>query len=689
MEVIGFDTETALLRPALLAPPLVCLTWQCPGESPQIAHWRDAQRILDSWFCDGHKLFVGHNVAYDLAVICEAFPHLVPHVFRAYRENRVTDTKIRQQLLDIAGGVFRGCVGDKGKWIKHEYTLQHTAARMAGVPITKEGFRLFYGPLRDVPLSEWPAAAKRLQQRGAAYLRGEADDELAAMEHILGEKTFRGSEGLLGMIAADPNEVVTYPLDDARATLAAYEGQEIHAAEMADQYRQARAAWWLHLSSTWGVRTNAAGVEALREQTRAAYDELEAELISHGLVREGGTRDTKAAKRRMIAVCRDERLTLRRTDTHGNPGKCKDLDGNPVPDGADECAEHVCLDGDACNATGDDVLIDYSTLSTLKKVLSNDVAMLETGIYYPVHTRYDLAETGRTTSSKPNIQNLRRMPGIREAFIPRPGKVFAQADYPQLELYTLAQCCVTWIGWSKLADALNSGLDSHTAVAATILGISYADAVARLEAGDEDVDDARQLGKICNFGFPGGLGIAKLVLFAKKAYGVTLTPERAKQLKAEWFATWTEMPLYFQRINALMDPEAGVATVESLWTERIRGGATYCASCNNGFQGLGADCAKQAGWLITEAQFTDPTSPLYNSRIIAFIHDEFIVEANDNDRAHDVAMELGRLMREGANKYLPDVPITASKMKPLLMRQWSKKAKPTVNKEGRLIPWAA
>lgn len=689
MQLIPFDTETALIRPGLLAPPLVCLTWQTPGEEPRIAHRTEARDILDGWFYDTRNVFVGHNVAYDLAVICEAFPHLVPAVFRAYREDRVTDTKIRQQLLDVAGGVFRGFLDDKKKWHKHEYTLQQTAARMAGIPITKEGFRLFYGPLRDTPLSEWPDAARRLQDRGRAYLAGQPDQDLAAMERILGEKTFRGSEGLLGMIAADPHEVVTYPLDDARATCAVYLAQDVHADELADQYRQARAAWWLHLSSAWGIRTNKAGVEALHIQTKEALDELEAALISHGLVRPGGVRDTKAAKRRMIEVCRDEKITLRRTDAHGNPGKCKDPVGNVLPDGADECAEHVSLDSDACNATGDDILIDYSTLSTLKKVLSNDVAMLETGIYYPVHTRYDLAETGRTTSSKPNIQNLRRLPGIREAFIPRPGKVFAQADYPQLELFTLAQCCVSWIGWSKLADALNGGLDPHTAVAATILGITYAAAIARIEAGDEEVDNARQIAKVANFGFPGGLGIAKLVLFAKKAYGLTITPERAKQLKSEWFATWQEMPHYFARINALMDPEAGLAKVESLFTQRIRGGATYCAACNNGFQGLGSDCAKEAGWRIAEAQYVDTRSPLYNSRTIAFIHDEFIVECADDSRAHDVACELARIMREGANKYLPDVPIPASKMKPLLMRQWSKKAKPTRNSEGRLIPWAA
>lgn len=144
---------------------------------------------------------------------------------------------------------------------------------------------------------------------------------------------------------------------------------------------------------------------------------------------------------------------------------------------------------------------------------------------------------------------------------------------------------------------------------------------------------------------------------------------------------------YFARVNSQIDPEAGLATVQTLFTNRIRGGATYCAACNNGFQALGSDCAKEAGWRIACAQYVDTTSPLYNTRTIAFVHDEFILEVPDGPSAHDAAYELARLMREGANTYLPDVPIPARKMKPLLMRQWSKKARPTFDEEGRLVPW--
>jgi DNA polymerase-1 len=299
--------------------------------------------------------------------------------------------------------------------------------------------------------------------------------------------------------------------------------------------------------------------------------------------------------------------------------------------------------------------------------------------------------------------------GARECFRPRPGYVYAQADFPQLELYTLAQCCVTWLGQSKLAEALNAGLDPHLLVGATIVGISYDDAKRALKDSKHllhvQVKEARGAGKVANFGFPGGLGIDSLIAFAWKAYGVRLTRDLAKKLKEQWYAALPEMPLYFARVNALCANESGRATVETLWTKRIRGQASYCAACNNGFQALGADCAKRAMCLITKAQYVGTPSeryknairqsnaapyllsPLFNSRTVAFVHDEFIAEVRDDERAHDAAHELAALMVEGANVYLPDVPILLSKMEPLLMRRWSKKAEPTFDARGRLVPW--
>lgn len=543
--VIGFDTETSLIRPGRTAPPISCLSYQAhvDGETFDpvlVADLDDIRKLVASWLSDPSVTIVGHNVPFDLAVLAAEWPEFVTPIFQALDADRVTDTRTRQKLLDIAGGCYRGRFGDGGKWVKYDYSLLALAKRMAGIPIKKEGFRMFYGPLRGVPLEQWPDAAKELQARGQAWLDGQADVTFSELAASFGDfEKFRTE--VRGMVAADPSEVVTYPLDDARSTLAVFLAQEVHADPyLADQFRQARRAWWLHLASAWGLRTNAAGVAQLQLATERAVTELEGLLQREGLVRKDGSRDTVKAKQRMLTACgwafdaglgnyqptRDDHLPLRLTDA-GEPS----------------------LDADACKAADDEVLKAYAELTSLKTVLNKDVPALAKGAVTPVHTNFDMAETGRTTSSNPNVQNWRRLPGIRECFVPRPGHVFAQADYSGLELATLAQACLDLLGQSRLADAINSGLDPHTELASTILGIPAEEGRKLRKAKDHDFDNARQTAKVANFGFPGGLGAPKLVLFARKSYGVEMTEDEARALKEQWLTTWPEMRRYFFWVN--------------------------------------------------------------------------------------------------------------------------------------------
>lgn len=712
MKIIAFDTETSLIRPGCTAPPMSCLSYQVQEERSYpsdavLVHWTDARELVAGWLADPSVILVGHNVAFDLAVVGAEWPELVPLIFQAYEENRIRDTMIRGKLLDIAEGCYRGFYdADEQKFIPLKYSLQDLARRYAGIPIKKEGFRLFYGPLRDVPLEDWPPAAREMQESGRAYLEGDWSrrfgDDLKSLEAALGDsKKFRGPEGLAGMIAADPAEVISYPLDDARVTMAVFLAQEERARELdgvlvslmnekvsalADESRQTSSAWWKHLTSAWGLRTRAANVALLQTGTERVCQSIEKQLVEAGLVRTDGSRDTKLAKARMLDVCgwewdeglgkyvaiREDALPLRLTS--GGQG-----------------APQPSLDADACKATEDELLVAYAELTSLKTVLNKDVPALARATIYPVHTHFDLAETGRTTSSNPNVQNWRRLPGIRECFVPRPGFIFAQADYSGLELCTLAQACIDLLGYSTLGDALNAGIDPHTALACSILGILYDEGIRRKDKSHplhKEFDDARQTAKVANFGFPGGLGAPKLVLFARKTYGVELTEERARELKAQWLAQWPEMREYFNRVNSLPKvegPDGKPAFVlKQLRSDRIRGGATYTAACNSFFQGLGADATGYAGWLVARACYVERSSPLFGCRIVNYVHDEFIVEAPEA-RAAEAAEELSRLMVLGASEWIPDVKLAAE---PCLMRVWSKDAKTLRDTNKRLVPWA-
>ena len=364
------------------------------------------------------------------------------------------------------------------------------------------------------------------------------------------------------------------------------------------------------------------------------------------------------------------------------------------------------LDEQACQDSGDPILVKYAALSRLKAILSKDIPLLERGIHYPIHSRFEtLQESGRTGSSDPNIQNPKRSGGIRECFVPRcltcghvltandvgaqrcqcgAGlTVFLECDYSGAELCTLGQACLTLFGHSALADAMNAGRDPHLMIAAQILGTPYeilkevhgrgpqADCVAEkaehCACGYCTVDNARQTGKVANFGFPGGLGAPALVAFALAQYGVRLTEEQARELKRTWLATWPEMKDFFNFID--WHTSQPFPSVQQLFSGRYVGNPSYTKACNTIFQGLAADMAKAAGWLILQATF-DPDSPLFGCRIVNFVHDSFMSECPEA-RAHDAGQELSRLMILAAKTWIPDIKMKA---KPVIMRRWSKKA---------------
>lgn len=656
--VISFDTETALIRPGVNAPEMACLTWQSPGTSSYIEHVKRSREYLHQWLI-GPDIFVGANTAFDMAVAGANFPELVDLIFKAYDDNRVTDVQIREKLLDIAAGRYQGFHDDRGGWIKPKYGLEFVAKKY-GMELDKPQMvvgpdgkkiadprhtRLRFGELIPFPVEQW--------------------DDLAVQR---------------GFTGPPPTE---YAKEDAVATLLAYNAQEVHADPyLRLQWEQSRRAFALALCAYWGVRTDPERVAKLAQRTEQERDRLAVMLREVGFVRPDGSRDTKAAAAYMRKVCHEQGLKVPLTKTGAERRKA----GGMTPEELE--AKYTALSEDACDATEDPLLEAYADYTRLGTILNKDVVALMKGTIFPIHTRYDLAATGRTTSSKPNLQNWGREVGPRECFVPRPGHVFVQADYEMLELRTLAQVCMSLFGWSKLAEALNAGLDVHLVVAAKILGIPYDEAKKHKKRAD--VDNARQVGKVFNFGKPGGLGDEKLIMWAKKTYGVEFDPDpdeamaKAKKWTQDWKNTFPEMHLYFDYINKLCNNPSKLANVEVPISGWLRGATPYCAACNTNFQSLGASAAGRGIWYLAKACYVDRKSILFGSRNVVHVHDENIGEVKDDEFAHEKALEWSRLMEKGANEFLPDVPASAP---PVLMRYWSKGAFALKDTNGRLVPW--
>lgn len=415
---VAFDTETHLIKPGLQLPPLVCASF-CDGGEP-VMYVRSETRDVIEALLDSDEIIIGHNVAYDLLVVWMQWPELLSKIFAAYEADRVTDTMLREKLIHIGSGI-----AFKYK-AKGSYSLESVALRRTGLQLEKGTWQLRYAELDGLPLSEYPEDAQ------------------------------------------------LYALADAFATYLVWEKQQKLVKWLEDQYRQARAALWIQFQRATGMRTDPQRVKVFSDGLRERHAKAHEQLVGMGLVREDGSRDTKAAKQAAVLY------------SMWSPDKSRGLDRTAK--GA------VQLSKDACSKIA---MPSYSDYSSITKQISTDIPLLEKGVVDPIHPYFEvLLVTGRTSSS-PNVQNLPRYGGMRECFVPRPGYVLAAADYSMFELRTVSQVCIH-LGWdSKLGAALNEGLDPHLQMAALMLHISYEEAMRRKAAGDREVDDARQSGKVC------------------------------------------------------------------------------------------------------------------------------------------------------------------------------------------------
>jgi DNA polymerase-1 len=616
--MLVFDFETYLIQPGLLAPRLVCGAVSWDGEPELLFDADSAADVLEAGMAH-EELLVGHNVAFDLGVLCAHRPSAIPAVFEHYRKGLVRDTKIRQQLIDIAAGChnFPRADGTKG------YSLADLGKHYLGKDRSKEkkdenGWRMRYSELDGVPIGMWPREAAR------------------------------------------------YALEDVEDTGAVFKAQP---AQVANEIEATREAWALHLMSTWGMRTEESEViklKALLEKEQAANFEI---LRAEGLYKLAGTKKAPKWTKDMAAI--RERVI-----------RAYAINGQQPPE---TDSGKTSTDKDTLLRSGDETLKVLADGGGVDKILTTYIPVLEQGTKVPVNARFNpLVNSYRTSCSEPNLQNLptgRRVGGVRDCFIPRPGYYFVSVDYETLELRALAQVCLKLFGYSQMAGALREGRDLHLDMAAQMSDISYEDAKILYAAKDPGIKKARDCAKVANFGFPGGMGAESLVEFARASYKVELTVDDARELKEAFIESWPEMSDYFAHVSSLVG--FGDATLVSFGNGMVRGGVGYCDGCNHFFQNLAAQGAKAALFDVARECYTDADSALFGTRPVAFIHDEIVAEV-PVEKAHEAAMRLSKVMCDTMSRFIPDVPITA---KPALMKRWLKNAEDVYDPNGRLIPW--
>jgi DNA polymerase-1 len=414
--------------------------------------------------------------------------------------------------------------------------------------------------------------------------------------------------------------------------------------------------------------------------------------------------------------------------------------------------------------SGDELLMEFAEAGESDKVVKTYVPALEgkpvltlkpnnpletgrvsysgTEQTFPRQVGARLAEALREVRKRnAELNDKRHVPyGVRDCLVPsRPGWVFYSVDYEGGELVTHGQSCKNLVGFSVMGDALAAGANVHGALGATMMGLDYAEFMHRLKVlKDKRVADFRQAAKPGNFGFPGGMGAAKLVeqqrkpggsipdtphpngpslvwdtesqawvpgyrgvLFcvlvgATDRCGVEKTTEWkgretpplciacikvAEHIRETWFRQWPENKPYFDYVSRIVDD---VGEVVQHYSGRIRGGVDFTSAANGYFQAFLADITGRAQCRVWHEQYVDRRSVLYGTRSILFAHDELFGETPE-DIAADAANRVAEIMVEEFREACPDFA-AACKAEPALARRWYKSMSP-VFVDGKLVPW--
>lgn len=687
--LLAIDTETHLIGKPDIIPKFVCATFAwLDFKTGERGHAilsngdEGVEQALYDAFSDPDIKLLFHVVEFDLSVIAIAFPRLIPVIFKALDECRVTDTKVREQLLNLSRhGRISKLYLENGAKQDIKYTLaaliqKYRAKDRSDAKSSNDSWRLNYKMLDGIPSAKWP------------------------------------------------QDAIDYAIEDADDTLDVYLAQEKSKDEefgsTTTEELQTYTAFCLKLMTAIGFETDAKKIAKIKEELATKLsDEKLKPLYDAGILRpavapkqkKDGTmtagkppsRDMKALRQRIKDACAKIEMEV------------------PMTDGSDKKEPEVCTDDEVLtDLVGVDPILDlYHYRQEWIKLQDTELPRISHPVVSPSFNV--LVETGRTSSKEdklfPSMNGQNVDPRVRPVFTAREGKVLCSIDYSGIELASLAQKNYSLFGHSVLRELLLQDVDLH-AYLGSILAIHLDSAWANtLEAeGVETPMQAysafqalkknpqakaffskyRGLAKPTGLGYPGGLGAKRFVNFAKTIYGVDLVEmtgswdaavEMAKMLKKIWLDTFPEMQDYFKWIvGTCEDPRNLDAYAYLSPLGMYRANCSYTAACNGAaLQTPTAEGAKLGVIEVMKACWNPETkSILYGSRPLDFIHDEQIIEMEHSTITHEMAFEAARIMQESMKGILTDVPVKAT---PVLMQEWHKEAEQVFDSNGRLAIW--
>lgn len=288
-------------------------------------------------------------------------------------------------------------------------------------------------------------------------------------------------------------------------------------------------------------------------------------------------------------------------------------------------------------------ILDYRSLAKLQSTYVDALLALCDPKTHRVHTHFNqtIAETGRLSSSDPNLQNIpiRTEDGakIRRAFVAEPGFEILSADYSQIELRVLAHLSRD----AALLEAFHKEEDVHRLTAASIFQLNEADVTSAM----------RSSGKTVNFA----------VIYGQSPFGLSnqlgVTQREAKKYIENYFAKYQGVKKYrdavlaearkTQEVRTLLGRRRAVPDINSK-NVGVRGFAERIAF-NSVIQGTAADIIKMAMVDLDKKM----AKKNLESRMLLQVHDELVFEVKKSEVA--VMEPLIREAMEGAVRF--EIPL--------------------------------
>lgn len=244
-------------------------------------------------------------------------------------------------------------------------------------------------------------------------------------------------------------------------------------------------------------------------------------------------------------------------------------------------------------------------------------------------------ETGRLSSSSPNMQNVPRDKRIKNLFCATPGYKLLQLDYSQAELRVLAM--LSKDPW--LTKVYQDGKDLHDAVATDMFGPNF----------DKE---QRVMAKTINFGIAYGRGPGSIAQTFKK------TMAEARAIIDKWYKPMPLVKEWIEGRRAMA--KRGEACTTCFGRERhfviTNEELNHIQNeyINTPIQSIASDFTMFS--LIDIQHFLEEEQ--LDARIITTVHDSIIIEVRDDEELLKVvAQKALQIMAETPKKYIPDCEV--------------------------------